>query len=399
MGRATWVLRLHPLTAFLSAVELFLYAFEHGARGNRLLFISRPPAVFYGLYGIGGPNPATHRLLELIVKRGKLAELLDCYLGCLCGRDQVRCQIILDKILYDVDRAIDLYSRGKDANCMGEPELRAAAYGYIIQAIFDANHTGSAGLGCFDLNQGNLPGQANTQRRECSEPADDYTLHDCLSEIQLLLCHQHYSVATYIKNSDSCIGFSGTLMTGKFFDSSQEKGFWELVNEFENCLVTPTMTHCPDDFKVVLKVREQMRHELCLQLTAEQRWLDLLSTMAPSCIRFNGEKLLPTTEIINAALALLYNKETACNELMASMPRTSEESLDNIYARLETGIQVECKSGQPCVARGTGQHDDAGRGADPAAHASTVRAQAEGGTPRSWTAGRRWRLSGKRSVG
>ncbi|MGH6636510.1 MAG: hypothetical protein ACRED0_10405 [Gammaproteobacteria bacterium] len=50
---------------------------------------------------------------------------------CECGLEQVKCQIILDKILYDVDRAIDLYAVGKDD--FGQAERRAAAYGYVIE--------------------------------------------------------------------------------------------------------------------------------------------------------------------------------------------------------------------------------------------------------------------------
>ena len=98
-----------PLTGFLEALQLFVDAFE-GAGGFRLLRIARPPILFYGLYGIGGLAKADKRLLQLIIQRGLLAEQLDCFLNCDCGEDAVLCQIVLDKILYDVDRAIDLYA-------------------------------------------------------------------------------------------------------------------------------------------------------------------------------------------------------------------------------------------------------------------------------------------------
>ena len=126
-----------PLAAYLSAIQLFLDAFSNGASGYRLLYISRPPITFYGLYGVGGPDTATQRLIDLIIARGRLAEQLDCYLGCECGPDQVRCQLMLDKILYDVDRAIDLYALGTDPDGEGEPEQRAAAYGVVIQSLLD----------------------------------------------------------------------------------------------------------------------------------------------------------------------------------------------------------------------------------------------------------------------
>ena len=67
------------------------------------------------------------------MQRGRLAELSDCYLGCECCGDDVICQILLDKLLYDVDRAIDLYTLGIRPAGDGEPEWRAAAYGVLIQ--------------------------------------------------------------------------------------------------------------------------------------------------------------------------------------------------------------------------------------------------------------------------
>lgn len=84
-----------PLAAFLKALQLFIDAFQGSTSGYRLLFIARPPAVFYGLYGIGGPDVATQRLINVIVERGRLAELLDCYLGCECCEEEVICQVLL----------------------------------------------------------------------------------------------------------------------------------------------------------------------------------------------------------------------------------------------------------------------------------------------------------------
>jgi hypothetical protein len=120
------------VTTFLKAIQLFLDAFRSSRTGYRLLFVARAPIVFYGLGGIGGPDDATDRLIELILERGRLAEHLDCYLdGQACQAD-VLCQILLDKILYDTDRAIDLYTLGSDPDGAGEPEWRAAAFGLLV---------------------------------------------------------------------------------------------------------------------------------------------------------------------------------------------------------------------------------------------------------------------------
>ena len=118
------------LTAFLEALLLFAEAFDSSG-GFRLLRIARPPILFYGLYGSRVVNnDAEGRLLDLILQRNLLADRLDCFMQCECTTNMVTCQILLDKVLYDVDRAIDLYALGKDND--GIPERRAAAYGFII---------------------------------------------------------------------------------------------------------------------------------------------------------------------------------------------------------------------------------------------------------------------------
>jgi hypothetical protein len=44
-------------------------------------------------------------------------------------------QALLDKLLYDTDRAIDLYALGFEPDGTGEPEWRAAAYGALMLAF------------------------------------------------------------------------------------------------------------------------------------------------------------------------------------------------------------------------------------------------------------------------
>ena len=121
-----------PVTTFLEAVQLFIDAFRGGGAA-RLVAIARPPIVAYGLYGFGGPDPATRRLQTLVVERGVLAQLLDCYLACDCCSGEVTCQVLLDKLLSDIDRAIDFYVQGDGAD--GEPEVRAAAFGRLIATL------------------------------------------------------------------------------------------------------------------------------------------------------------------------------------------------------------------------------------------------------------------------
>jgi hypothetical protein len=120
-----------PLTAFLEALQLFVDSFEPSG-GFRLLRMARPAILFYGLYGSDEMDPADRRLAQLVLRRGILAGQLGCFLGCDCSGPRVLCQIVLDKMLYDVDCAIDLYALGNQE--LGQPEIRAAAYSYVIEA-------------------------------------------------------------------------------------------------------------------------------------------------------------------------------------------------------------------------------------------------------------------------
>jgi hypothetical protein len=124
-----------PLAAFLLALRLFVEAFQYSASGRRLIQIARPSIVNYGLYGIAGPDQTTQRLQQLVIARGNLAVQNDCFLECQCGGGQVRCQVILDKLLYDIDRAIDALSLGIDPNGQGDAETRAFAYGLVIETF------------------------------------------------------------------------------------------------------------------------------------------------------------------------------------------------------------------------------------------------------------------------
>jgi hypothetical protein len=119
-----------PLTSFLEALRLFADGFGQ-AGGSRLLRVARPPIVFYGLYGIEEEAAADRRIVNLTVARGRLASQIDCLARCAC--DDISCQVMLDKILYDVDRAIDLYAVG--STDLGLPEIRAASYSYLIEAF------------------------------------------------------------------------------------------------------------------------------------------------------------------------------------------------------------------------------------------------------------------------
>lgn len=121
-----------PLAAFLEAMQTFIDGFD-SAGGFRLLRIARPAILFYGLYGAETMGPADRRLLHLVANRGAIAGKLDCLTRCTCDAPAVQAQIIGDRALHDIDRAIDLYCIGD--RDLGLPEVRAAAYSYVVQAV------------------------------------------------------------------------------------------------------------------------------------------------------------------------------------------------------------------------------------------------------------------------
>jgi hypothetical protein len=120
------------LATLHEALQLFIDGFVP-AGGFRLLRIARPSVLNYGLYGPSRITAAEQRLIELVNRRGALARHLDCLTACDCDAITVRSQIVLDKLLYDIDRAIDYYCVG-DAD-LGLPETRAAAYSYLIDVV------------------------------------------------------------------------------------------------------------------------------------------------------------------------------------------------------------------------------------------------------------------------
>jgi hypothetical protein len=123
-----------PLTAFLSALQLFIDAFT-ATSSDRLLYLARPAIVTYGLYGMAGPDVATRLLINLAMMRGQIAEHIDCFANCGCDAATVRTEVLLDLLLYRVDRAIDSYAVGSDPDGLGSPEIRAGATAMLINTL------------------------------------------------------------------------------------------------------------------------------------------------------------------------------------------------------------------------------------------------------------------------
>lgn len=122
-----------PIAALLSSIRLLLDAFVFGDTASRLIFVARPPILYYGLYGLSAPQGDDQVLLQLITLRGGLAAELDCVLDCGCTSELVLAQILGDKILYDIDHAIDLFIQGQqDGGAIPEYRHRTAGYARLF---------------------------------------------------------------------------------------------------------------------------------------------------------------------------------------------------------------------------------------------------------------------------
>jgi hypothetical protein len=329
-----------PLTTFLSALQLFADSFNSSG-GFRLLRVSRPPILFYGLYGIGGLEDADQRLLTLIIQRGLLAEKLDCFLQCGCTSEAVRCQIILDKILYDVDRSIDLYALGNEN--FGEPERRSAAYGFLIE-VFLTEYDAQANLIPNPIPQGGI-------ENACVKSTDK--LHEILGGVSGI----QSQLWPTLKPTDPAIGqivtgvkdfgqrvFSQpsldttlkaelntelSLLNGSPLTIESIARVYGLAHRGRTQLiqVNPKLAVQLEPSPLLSPYLDILHQELCIQRDTESRWRDLVMTMAPSCISyddvFNGLKL-----VIERAIDIVSG--TPCEPYTINLPPHYETSLDGL---------------------------------------------------------------------
>jgi hypothetical protein len=318
-----------PLTAFLSALQLFMDAFTNAASGYRLLFSSRPPILFYGLYGMGGIDTASRRLLNLIILRGQLADMLDCHMGCGCETDAVRCQIYLDKFLYDMDRAIDLYARGTDPDGTDEPEYRAAATGYIAEEILDP-------LNCAPAEEVNTVDLRSNIRRVL-ELAQTELWGGWTFEVE-----NPFSITVVADGIPVSItdieGFDGIKSMETVWDAFRNtlRSMYDKINS-GNLEGITEITGKPQDLMLLESMYRYILQELCIQKKTEEQWKTLLQTMAPSCMRYAGV-LDDISRLINGAILSVAGEIAACPEFDPSIPPTLETSLaGHTYGRWSEG--------------------------------------------------------------
>ncbi|KVQ03921.1 hypothetical protein WJ95_23235 [Burkholderia ubonensis] len=258
------------LAAFQEALQLFIDGFNHSG-GFRLLRISRPTVLLYGLYGSTQLSGADNRLIELVNRRGQFASTIDCLTRCMCSDDVVKAQMVLDKILFDIDRAIDLYAIGEKD--FGDPELRAAACGLLIYAArnpgsWAKSPTALTYLGSFDEN--------------ARHAKQTLLVDQQLDDLQALLIPQGGGADR--------------------FSAYWELGSGNWWNDTGTVLSVPT------------GARARLRHELALQVQTDENWRPIVEQMASGCV--------PISQVFGGMEATVGNPHSSLT------PVISEEHVD-----------------------------------------------------------------------
>src|SRR5712672_648637 len=122
-----------PATMFFAQLQLFMQGLSGGNVGYRLPYLSRSPLLVSAFAASVGIDTPTQSLLTIALSRTAIADAVDC-LCCLCDETDAQDTILASKVLFDIDRAIDLYALGRDTNGQGGQEWRAAVLGAAIKA-------------------------------------------------------------------------------------------------------------------------------------------------------------------------------------------------------------------------------------------------------------------------
>lgn len=273
-----------PLARFRQALMLFVQSFRPD-RGRRLILAARPPLMANGFYGLANSDGDTG-FLNLMVARARLAQLLDCYMGCGCETDDVGCQIVLDKMLYDIDRAIDRF-----VTDMPDATKRAAAFGLLIRLTMDL---------------------------------------DPLDQDAEILNHagQWRDMRGLIAGLEDCVTSPSPLAT--------------VLTEAGDILMVPfdgdgiDWTVRPDPADSDTDLRRLIRTELCDQQRDEARWFAFAASMSPGCAELNlfhdriigllgGAMYLSGSGAFNDRQTL----RVGCEEVATTIPAHFETSLDS----------------------------------------------------------------------
>ena len=264
-----------PLSAFLESLLLFVDAFTP-AGGSRFLKIARPPILFYGLYNQTlGDESFDQTLLELITLRGQVATQVD-YLLYGYEPNRAAIQIMLDMMVYLLDRIIDLYAVSVDTESV--PEQRAIAYFLLIIQIaaqidprIDARRksTAPAAAANYAAYTAALGAQAQKSAFAATLNIDHIALIAAFEEPDLTKFFRRFAgiarkalakFSSAAINTSTAIGIAPAPAD----DPAHSLYPWDLEYPALRKLLPPSV-----------------EQELMIQLGVEERWLNLVRTMSP----------------------------------------------------------------------------------------------------------------------
>lgn len=324
------------LYAYLEALQLFASAFD-SAGGFRLMKIARPPILFYGLYGNTGMDDADRRLVDLITRRGMLAETLDCLAESCCTSNR-SCLVLLDKVLYDLDRAIDLYALGF-AN-FGATERRASAYGFVIDAVIDAaspcRTPAATALDQKVIDR--LEELADDVLRPSIDIATDEGMRTAVRRIRELAARIIAALtAAGLADDDDVANRRAALpggSTGSTDAVALTRLYAAIVRSDTRLRAADVFVEGDGEVEAYVGVIEQ---ELCLQREMETRWDNLVHTMVANCgtIDVSLGQLRDVVDIATQAVV----GEVCREEAPIDLPPALETSFDTLVDNVErTGL-------------------------------------------------------------
>ncbi|MGQ0501753.1 MAG: hypothetical protein ACT4P0_03945 [Panacagrimonas sp.] len=254
---------------FLRALELFVAAFDSSA-GSRLLVIARPPILAYGIAQRLNRGTPAQRLQMLALLRAQFAADVDCFLACGCGDDtEQQRQVILDKLLYDLDRSVDLYALGIGPPVgvlgdFGPVEWRALGYSRLF-SLSALDIRGSALLSATSAatNAGANPVQAAAVANAAVDAAATGG-----TQAQV-----NAAAASAANQQGASVAVAAAVVAATRIVVTLHGPLTELANNTD-------IPSVPGD-----RIREAATAELHAQVLAEANWWVMVEAMSPSCSR------------------------------------------------------------------------------------------------------------------
>jgi hypothetical protein len=316
------------LATLHEALQLFIDGFVPSG-GFRLMRIARPSVLNYGLYGPSRISAAEQRLMHLVNRRGSLARQLDCLTDCDCESDAVLAQIVLDKVLYDIDRAIDYYSVG-DAD-LGLPEARASAYSFLIDAV----------VGVWESNP---PIVAGEWTRTIDVPPPPAVRLEQIPRPAFLAMVPAATVAE-LQAITALLRPIGDIANAAPPPVLLPPPNWDTLEQTYSADLAANNAWLGGS-AAVLRLAEVVHDELCLQRDTDQQWRTLVEQMTQGCVSADAvfrdafdasAGALPI--VVDRALGHIEDRTARavrgiCTPLETVVPPHYEQSLEDVVERL-----------------------------------------------------------------